>query len=145
MPDITKRQTRETEERQNNTRETTEVTPDFSFITQGLTYFPTELIPAGFVYAWGARAVEGHAMKEQVKRYERKGWHAVPSERHPDFPTEVGDLFLMERKVEFHKQEAAIYAAEQQKAQEAVSFVALDSTGLPYYTDRMQVTHTFGK
>lgn len=74
--------------------------------------FPPELIPDGMTYQWVRESIVGQPDGGNILSRGRKGWQAVPQDRHPDHLVAYDGLRLYEAPTVFvemaRKEEAAL-------------------------------------
>jgi hypothetical protein len=124
-----------------------EMTPDFSNIYGSELDVSPQIQEAfkasGYAIGWGARAVAGQPNNEGLRLYRKKAWVAVTADELKEItesigcgfqPNEIGDLFLMKRRLEWHKQEAGIYDKNTNDNTRLVQDMGIGSgTGLQYF------------
>lgn len=72
--------------------------------TQDKYWIDPNMVPPGFTYAWRRSSLMGMEERVYQNDLKRRGWQAVPQDRHPDWIMEMDGMILMELPTELVKE-----------------------------------------
>lgn len=99
--------------------------------TQDKYWIDPNLVPEGFTYAWRRAYLMGQQERVYQNDLIRRGWQAVPQDRHPDWIMEMDGMILMELPTELVKERRAkldVFARQQVRISEHKLGISPDGT-----------------